>query len=68
MVHESGGMLSQWIIPGQGEDAVVDEADRSELLELGVRPARMSFKLTLPPEKMPIDDLWRLHILNWRKE
>ena len=24
-------------------------------------------KLTLPPEKMPIDDLWRLHILNWRR-
>ena len=24
-------------------------------------------KLTLPPEKEPIDDLWRLHILNWRR-
>ena len=24
-------------------------------------------RLTLPPEKTPIDDLWRVHILNWRR-
>ena len=24
-------------------------------------------KLTLPPEKKPIDDFWRQHILNWRR-
>ena len=24
-------------------------------------------KLTLPPEKKPIDDFWRQHIMNWRR-
>ena len=24
-------------------------------------------KLTLPPDKQPIDDFWRQHILNWRR-
>ena len=52
--HPSKGTSLSWL----------EAQERLLLVEMSLLDEH---KLTLPPEKQPIDDFWRQHIMNWRR-
>ena len=52
--HPSKGKTLSWL----------EAQERLLLVEMSLLDEH---KLTLPPDKQPIDDFWRQHIMNWRR-
>ena len=51
--------------PSKGKSlSWLEKQERLLLVEMSLLDEH---KLTLPPEKEPIDDFWRQHIMNWRR-
>ena len=57
-------MLRRGQSPGGKSLSWLKAEERLLLVEMSLLDEH---KLTLPPEKQPIDDFWRQHIMNWRR-